>query len=194
MSCKRLLLLMILFALVFPSQLRADIYRYIDETGTVYFTDYPRHDGFKVYLRERPGRALQLSRGYYPYRSLVLEASTVHGLEEPLLRAVIEIESDYNRYAISRAGARGLMQLMPETMDYLGVKNPWDPRQNVMAGARYLKSLLKRFSGDLSLALAAYNAGSSSVVRYGSIPPFPQTERYVRKVLKQYHLYSGRGD
>ncbi len=194
MSCKTLFLLMILFALVFPSQLRADIYRYIDETGTVYFTDYPRHDGFKVYLRERPGRALQLSRGYYPYRSLVLEASTVHGLEEPLLRAVIEIESDYNRYAISRAGARGLMQLMPETMDYLGVKNPWDPRQNVMAGARYLKSLLKRFSGDLSLALAAYNAGSSSVVRYGSIPPFPQTERYVQKVLKRYHIYSGRSN
>jgi len=194
MSCKRLLLLLVLFVLVCPVQVKADIYRYIDETGTAYFTDYPRHDGFKVYLRERPGKTFQISRGYYPYRSLVLEASTIYELEEPLLRAVIEIESDYNRYAISSAGARGLMQLMPETMDYLGVKNPWDPKQNVMAGARYLKGLMKRFSGDLPLALAAYNAGSSSVIRYGSIPPFPQTERYVKKVMRRYHVYSGRGD
>lgn len=169
----------------------ADIYRFVDENGTVYFTDYPRHDGFEIYIRESTGKGLATSRGYYPYREVVRKASTLYGVEEPLVRAVIEIESDYNRYAVSRAGARGLMQLMPQTMQHLGVQNPWDPRQNVMAGTRHLKKLMERFSGDLSLALAAYNAGSTSVIKYGSIPPYPQTERYVKKVLERYQVYSG---
>ncbi len=169
----------------------ADIYRFVDNNGIVYFTDYPKHDGFKMHIREGTDRGLVTSRGYYPYREVVRKASTLYEVEEPLLRAVIEIESDYNRYAVSRAGARGLMQLMPETMQHLGVRNPWDPVQNINAGTRYLKKLMKRFSGDLSLALAAYNAGSTSVIKYGSIPPFPQTERYVKKVLERYQAYSG---
>ena len=112
-------------------------------------------------------------------------------MDEALVRAVMETESDYNRYAMSGAGARGLMQLMPGTAAVLGVKNTWDPRQNIQAGTRYLKSLLKRFSGDLELSLAAYNAGTSAVLRYGNVPPYPQTQNYVKKVLRLYRDYAG---
>jgi soluble lytic murein transglycosylase-like protein len=122
---------------------------------------------------------------------VVREACSIYNLEEPLLRAVMEVESDYNRYAVSSAGARGLMQLMPETMVYVGVGNPWDPKQNIMGGAKYLKELIKRFSGDLPLALAAYNAGPNAVIKYGKVPPYPQTERYVMKVMDRYYRYTG---
>ena len=170
----------------------ADIYRYVDEGGTVHFTDRPKHAGYEVFLKERRSiDALRVSTGYYPYKEVVYRACSMHRLDEALVRAVIEVESDFNRYAVSSAGARGLMQLMPETMFHLGVRNPWDPDQNVQAGTRYLRNLLDQFSGNLKLALAAYNAGPNNVVRYGKIPPFPQTEDYVRKVLNRYREYSG---
>ncbi|NOY85713.1 MAG: lytic transglycosylase domain-containing protein [Deltaproteobacteria bacterium] len=168
----------------------ADIYRYVDERGVVNFTDNPGNAGYEVYLRDGVSRPL-LAIGYYPYRDEVQNASTVYKIEESLIRAVMEVESDYNRFAVSSTGARGLMQLMPATMRYLGVRNPYDPRQNIMGGTRYLKSLMGRFSGNLSLALAAYNAGAGNVVKYGRIPPFPQTRRYVTKVMARYRTYSG---
>ena len=169
----------------------ADIYRYVDERGVVSFTDNPRHSGYRIYLRETSTGPRQIQMKYYPYRTVVREACSIYNLEEPLLRAVMEVESDYNRYAVSSAGARGLMQLMPETMVFLGVENPWDPKQNVMGGAKYLKGLIKRFSGDLPLALAAYNAGPNAVIKYGKIPPYPQTERYVMKVMDRYYRFAG---
>ena len=187
----RFLLTLSVLAAFLPGSAAADIYRYVDERGIVCFTDNPHHDGYQVHLRTGGRRRTTVSKGYYPYRSTVLEASRRYDIEEPLLRAVIEVESDFNRYAISSAGARGLMQLMPETMKYLGVANPWDPKQNIMGGARYLKYMVERFSGNLSLALAAYNAGANSVIKYGRIPPYPQTRRYVRKVMTRYHDYSG---
>jgi soluble lytic murein transglycosylase-like protein len=128
---------------------------------------------------------------HYPYRNLVEEACQIYEMDDALVRAVIEVESDYNRFAISNAGARGLMQLMPETMHLLGVNNPWDARQNVQGGTRYLKKMLNRFSGDINLALAAYNAGASAVLKYGRVPPYPQTQRYVKKVMLLYLSYSG---
>lgn len=183
--------ILILAVCVLPSGAAGDIYRYVDEDGTIVFTDTPRHSGYEIHVRERGSFRLASTAGYYPYRDLVLEACAVHGMDEALIRAVMEVESDYNRFAISRSGARGLMQLMPETALHLGVTNVWDPRQNIHAGTSYLKRFLKRYSGNLELALAAYNAGPNAVAAYGQVPPYPQTVDYVRKVMRLYRGYAG---
>ena len=189
----RCYIILLLAALVTPAVSTADVYRYVDGSGMVSFTDNPGHGGYKIYIREASTRAVVPSplMGYYPYRRVVEEACAVYEIEEPLVRAVMEVESDYNRYAMSGAGARGLMQLMPSTIKYLGVSNPWDPKQNIMGGTKYLKGLLDRFSGNVKLALAAYNAGTNAVIKYGRIPPYPQTRRYVVKVMDRYMRYSG---
>lgn len=183
----------IILCLLAISPATADIYRYIDENGVVVFTDIPKHSGYKVYMRERAAYHTIAGGSYYPYRESVLRACSLYKMDEALIRAVIEVESDYNRYAISYAGARGLMQLMPQTIQHMGVKNPWDPEQNIQAGTRYLKGLLQKFSGNTRLALAAYNAGPNNVIRYGSIPPYEQTENYVRKVMNRYMDFSSTG-
>jgi len=185
------LVFVIAMCILTVSPVSADIYRYIDDNGVVVFTDTPKHSGYKVHLRERAVYRTLSTGGYYPYRDAVLKACTLYEVDEALVRAVIEVESDYNRYAVSYAGARGLMQLMPETMQHLGVKNPWDPEQNIQAGTRYLKGLLQKFSGDKRLALAAYNAGPNNVIKYGDVPPYKQTENYVRKVMNRYMDFSG---
>lgn len=174
-----------------PASAAGDIYRYVDENGVTVFTDRPVHAGYKVHVRERGSFRLASLSGYYPYRDVVIEACSIYSMDEALIRAVMEVESDYNRFAISSAGARGLMQLMPETALHLGVRNVWDPRQNIHAGTAYLKRFVKRFSGNMELALAAYNAGPNAVAYYGRVPPYPQTVNYVRKVMLLYRDYSG---
>lgn len=128
------------------------------------------------------------------FETVVDEAAKATALPSALLHAVIQVESGYNTNAISPKGARGLMQLMPDTAKQFAVKNPHDPRQNVMAGAQYLKALQQQFNGDIRLALAAYNAGPATVLRYGSrIPPIAETRQYVPKVLRYYqHLSQQR--
>ena len=182
----------LLIALLIPVGSAADIYHHVDERGVKVFSDRPSHPTAEVYMRERGSfRLASTGTSYYPYRELVVEACSLYKMDEALIRAVMEVESDYNRYAVSGAGARGLMQLMPGTAAVLGVKNTWDPRQNIQAGTRYLKNLLKRFSGNLELSLAAYNAGTSAVLRYGTVPPYPQTQNYVKKVTRLYRSYAG---
>lgn len=122
---------------------------------------------------------------------LVSAAAATHGLPEELLTAMIEVESNFNAAAVSPAGAVGLMQLMPQTARYLGVENAHDPASNIDGGARYLKKLLGRFDNNLHLALAAYNAGPTTVLRSGTIPPFTETQRYVPKVIRRYHSLLG---
>jgi soluble lytic murein transglycosylase-like protein len=121
-----------------------------------------------------------------PYGQVILETASRHGLDSLLLAAVIETESSFDAGAISPQGAVGLMQLLPTTAKSLGIIDPEDPRRNLEAGSRYLQSLLGRFDGDLGLALAAYNAGPTTVARYGDVPPYPETLRYVRRVLRLY--------
>jgi soluble lytic murein transglycosylase-like protein len=121
--------------------------------------------------------------------SSIVMAAARHNVDPNLVRAVVKVESNFNSNAVSRKGAMGLMQLMPQTARSLNVKNPFDPAQNVDAGVRHLKSLLESYGGDVNLTLAAYNAGSGAVARSAGVPHYAETQDYVRKITKLY--YSG---
>lgn len=120
------------------------------------------------------------------YEEIVQEAARTFEMDPALIRAVMQTESAFHPYAVSRAGAEGLMQLMPALADEMGVSDSFDPRENIMGGTRYLKRLLDHHHGDLDLALASYNAGPGNVERYGGVPPFRETRRYVRTVKALY--------
>jgi soluble lytic murein transglycosylase-like protein len=123
------------------------------------------------------------------YDDYILEASQRFNIPTPLIRAVMAVESAFNPAAVSHAGAQGLMQLMPTTAQEMGVEEPFDPRQNILGGTRYLRVLANSFDGDLVLTLAAYNAGHQAVFRHMDIPPFAETQQYVRHVLQLYFHY-----
>ncbi len=122
-------------------------------------------------------------------RKLVSDVSQAHGVDPKLVDAVVRVESDYDPRAVSRRGALGLMQLMPETADRLDVGDPFDPEENIRGGVREISRLVDRYAGNLQLALAAYNAGEGAVARYRGIPPYKETRSYVSKILT---LYTGR--
>lgn len=116
------------------------------------------------------------------YDGLIKEAARRYRVDAKLIRSVMQTESSFNPLAVSRAGAQGLMQLMPELAEELGVTDPFDPRENIMAGARHLRRLLDLHGGNVTLAVASYNAGEGTVARYGAVPPYPETQAYVRRV------------
>jgi soluble lytic murein transglycosylase-like protein len=139
--------------------------------------------------KERPpisDRSAKEERTFFP---IIQKVSLRYNIDPALVKAIIRVESEYNPNAISNKGAKGLMQLMPVTARYLGVDDVFNPEQNIHAGVRHFKFLLKQFDGDVKLALAAYNAGTRHVKRYNAIPPFKETKRYLKKVFRYYELY-----
>ena len=167
---------------------RADIYVYIDAKGVMHFTNTPTSSNYKVYMQEDR----QLPRTWYniqSYDDVIQEAARRNGIAFSLLKALIHVESYFDPKAVSKKGAMGLCQIMPENLQTLNVSDPFDPWENIMGGARYLKAMLERFDGQLPLALAAYNAGPSAVERYNDIPPFPETKNYVQKVMTCFRRY-----
>ena len=176
-----------LILIVFASSVNADIFRYIDENGVMHFTNTPTSNAheYKLYIKEKT----TLSRNFYApdkFDRYISDASAQTGVDSRLLKAMIKAESDFNPRAVSKKGAMGLMQIMPENFKMLDLENPFDPWQNIRAGARYFQQLYERFNGKLALSLAAYNAGPTAVDRYKKIPPYKETEEYVRRVLRYY--------
>jgi len=183
---------------------RADIFTFKDERGVVHFTNIKGLDPrYKLLRREGsspvPGSG-NAAHVYMPsqaeiarYSSIVETAARTYGVDKALVHAVISAESGYNPQAVSRTGARGLMQLMPETARRYGVRNSMDPVDNIYGGVKYLHDLLTMFKGDMKLAVAAYNAGENAVIRYGlRVPPYAETLGYVPKVLEFYRKFQTR--
>lgn len=171
------------------------VYRYVDDRGVVHFSNAPADRRYElVQPRPRFERNLRPGRARVPrndgYDSLIIREARANNLEPALVKAVIAAESNFSPSAVSRAGAQGLMQLMPKTAAGLGVEDPFHARENVSGGSRYLREMLDRY-GDLRRALAAYNAGPTAVDRYRGIPPYPETKAYVKRVLAYYRGYQG---
>ncbi|MDF1554190.1 MAG: lytic transglycosylase domain-containing protein [Deferrisomatales bacterium] len=157
---------------------RADVYRAAGADGSISFTDTPTEPGYAVVIQETPP--------VLPWRQVVGREAERYGLDPRLVRAVIYVESGEDPVAVSPKGAQGLMQLMPGTAAEVGVDHPLRPRDNIRGGVGYLATLVHDFDGDLELALAAYNAGPGAVRKYGGIPPYRETQNYVKKVLDVY--------
>jgi soluble lytic murein transglycosylase-like protein len=182
----------------------ADIYTFKDERGVVHFTNIKGLDPRYKLLRKEGESAVpgsgNAARAYMPsqadverYQAIVETAARTYGVEKALVNAVISAESGYNPQAISRTGARGLMQLMPETARRYGVHDSMNPRDNIYGGVKYLKDLMTLFQGDLKLVAAAYNAGENAVIRYGRrVPPYHETLGYVPRVLEFYRKFQTR--
>ncbi len=180
----------------------ADVYKYTDENGVVCYTDAPLLKKAETVHREKPsftrekksaGRMRKASpsatASWTPsgdYHGYVANTASKYEIEPELIKAVIKTESNGNHRAVSRKGAMGLMQLMPSTAVDMKVINPFNPEENIEGGTRYLRYLLEKFNGNVTLALAAYNAGPKTVERYGSVPPIYETKEYVKKVLSLY--------
>ncbi|PWF40458.1 lytic transglycosylase domain-containing protein [Massilia glaciei] len=181
---------------VAPPACADNIYMRTDPEGVQYFTNVPSDSGYQLALTASESRTAppivssarrDRDRGRERHALVVSHAAADTGLPESLLHAVIKAESNYNANAVSPRGAVGLMQLMPETARRYGALDARDPAANVLAGARYLKKLLTLFDADLTLALAAYNAGPAAVVRSRrAVPPYAETRRYVPRVLELY--------
>ncbi len=188
----------LLFCLFFSNSLSwAGIYRYVDEKGVIHFTNCPRDPKFKLYIRESRedvGDDNHSSSGVYirdsnQYDSLISEYSKKYGVDFALIKAMIRAESGFNPLAVSKKGAKGLMQLMPQTALRMNVTDIFNPRENIEGGVRYFKYLLTLFNNDIRLSLAAYNAGENLVSELRSIPPYQETIEYIKRVISFYQSY-----
>ncbi len=178
---------------------QADIYRSLDRNPPVYTNTPPAEGRWEVVIKETPAAVRAepapapqrfAVNSQAPYADHIQAAATANNIDAALIRAVITAESGNNPYAVSRTGAVGLMQLMPETASRYNVTDSRDPGQNIHGGARYLRDLLQMFNQDVRLAVAAYNAGEQAVIKYGNhIPPYRETIAYVPKVLKFYERF-----
>jgi soluble lytic murein transglycosylase len=167
------------------------IFTFTDETGVVHFTNVPQDDRYQpVHLVRYSDQRVPTPPHYGQFDGLIGLTAREHRLQPALVKAVIAAESGFDPEAVSQRGAQGLMQLMPETAEALGVQDPFLPVQNVRGGTRYLRLMLDRY-GDVERALAAYNAGPTAVDRFGGIPPYQETRDYVRRVMAYYRAYHG---
>jgi soluble lytic murein transglycosylase len=195
-----------------PLVANAEIFKYVDKDGAIHYTNTPTYvqssvvnlpplteANFQKYFPTYKGLCPGFQNGvftplsYLPgqaaYDTQIKLCCKLYGLDCNLVRAVIRAESGFNPMAISPKGAMGLMQLMPDTSRDLGIDNPFDPRQNIDGGVRYLRMMLDRFNNNTELAVAAYNAGPEAVVKHGGIPPFDETQIYVKRVMDFYGRY-----
>jgi soluble lytic murein transglycosylase-like protein len=178
--------------LVTSGQALADSIRYVDRNGRVHEIVVRREETPPAPPVAAPTTSPTVTQAFaasVPYIDHVREAAKLYSLPIELVAAVMRIESGGNPNAVSIAGAMGLMQLMPGTADDMGVDDPYDPRKNLFGGARYLRILINMYDGSVAKALAAYHAGSATVEKYGGIPPYPDTRKYITEVIKLYHRY-----
>ncbi len=187
----------VFFVASIPTSVLADIYKYEDDEGVVHFTDTPTDPRFKIFMRDlKKDRKLRtrfrlsaLCRNTAEFDPIISSLCSEYGVDRSLVKAIIHAESGYNPNAVSPKGAKGLMQLMPKTARGLKVSNSFDPKDNIRGGIKYLRFLLDTFKGDVTLALAAYNAGLSRVAQYGGVPPFEETRNYISRVLSYQRTY-----
>jgi len=179
---------LLVFALFSTSLFAGSLYSYINEKGIRVYTNIgvrsPNPASYTPFAAS--------DRALPKYASLIRTTAIRHGLDENLVRAIVEVESNYNPTAVSRKGCIGLMQLHPDTAKRFGVRNSFDPGENIEGGVKYLNFLMSEFDGQLPLVLAAYNAGENAVARYDGIPPYRETQNYVRKVTARYRSFGGR--
>ena len=180
---------LIMVLLVQGAPVQAGIYKFVDENGVIHFSNVPTSPQYILYIREDGDIDFKYS-GLGQFDHLIEDAAREYGVDSALLKAIIRAESDFDPRAVSRVGAMGLMQLMPETADHLSVIDAFDPGENIDAGVRHFSDLLETFQNDLKLSLAAYNAGKNAVLQFKSIPPYRETQRYVKKVLHFYQAYN----
>jgi soluble lytic murein transglycosylase-like protein len=187
-----------IFLISSPGISLSDIYKYEDSEGVIHFTDTPTDRRFKIFMRDiqkdkrlRTNFGLsRISRNPAEFDKIINSCSAEFGVDKYLVKAVIHAESGYNPNAVSSKGAAGLMQLMPATAQDLRVADSFNPSDNIRGGVRYLRFLLDTFKGDVTLALAAYNAGLGNVAKYGGVPPYEETRNYVSKVLSYQRNYA----
>lgn len=182
----------ILMALMVSSADGGDIVKFVDESGTLHFTDQGVPGRYQVYMKDADRKRLGGQSKVSRFSKEIIKAGNRHGVDHHLIRSVIQAESDYDPMAVSRAGARGLMQLMPETAAQYRVNNLHNPAQNIDGGTRHLKRLMNKYGGNVKVALAAYNAGENVVADYNGIPPYAETKTYVKRVMELYKEFSGK--
>ncbi len=199
-SLTKAAVLVLIGGMLIGAPLSAQVFKYKDLDGHVIFTDKALKGNYKLVWSSKPSKKQKSSGPAFSFRRNVVtqkrftfyapmieDVAARNRLYPELIHAVVRAESAYNPHAVSRAGAVGLMQLMPATARRYGVDNSRDPQANLEGGSRYLRDLLNMFSNDLKLALAAYNAGENAVKKYGNkIPPYPETQQYVKRVIAFY--------
>ena len=188
-AARKYFVMLFLAMFLLPTEAFATIYTFIDDGGSMHFTNVPNDPRFRRgIVKEQEWFDARVPKPGNPlyYEDFIRRAAQIYEVDPLLIKAVIKAESNFDCQAISRKGAKGLMQLMPGTAAELNVYDPLDPLANILGGVCYLRQLLERFDGNLSLSLAAYNAGPTRVETFGRIPRIRETQQYVRKVLAHY--------
>jgi soluble lytic murein transglycosylase-like protein len=190
-------IVLIILVTVCPRILLADIYKYTDADGVAHYSNVPTEGKGVIYLREGPGEIPATGPGLITSTWALEYAeqySRAQDLSPALVKAIIKAESNGNRKAVSVKGAKGMMQLMPFTSKRLKVSDPFDPVENIEGGVKYIKELLATFKGNLIHTVAAYNAGPAAVKKYGGVPPYQETQQYVKRVMGYYRQYLAKNE